>query len=105
MKELLIMCLLILTYHITNAQNIITGKITDNLTGEALPGATIYIPELKTGAVADNTGVYKIENLPKTKVIIQVSFMGYKSIVENVDLSATTPTPCALATRWAMPAT
>lgn len=90
MKELLIMCLLILTYHITNAQNILTGKITDNLTGEALPGATIYIPELKTGAVADNTGVYKIENLPKTKVIIQISFLGYKSIVENVDLSATT---------------
>ena len=84
------MCLLILTYHITNAQNIITGKITDNLTGEALHGATIYIPELKTGAVADNTGIYKIENLPKIKVIIQIRFLGYKSIVENVDLSAAT---------------
>jgi iron complex outermembrane recepter protein len=80
---------MVLTYHITNAQNIITGKITDKETREALPGATIYIPELKTGAVTDDTGAYKLDNLPKTKVIVQVSFLGYKSIVETVDLSTT----------------
>jgi len=90
MKILLTILLMVLTYCITNAQNIITGKITDKETGEALPGATVYIPELKTGAIADNIGSYKLENLPKTKVIVQVSFVGYKSIVENIDLSTTT---------------
>ena len=79
---------MILTCCIINGQNILTGKITDKVTGEALPGSTIYIPELKTGAMADIAGGYKIENLPRTKVIIQVSFLGYKSIVENVDLSS-----------------
>jgi iron complex outermembrane receptor protein len=80
---------MILAYHTSNAQNKITGKITDNLTGEAIPGATVYIPELKTGAIADKNGIYKIDNLPRVKVIIQVSFLGYKSDVENVDLAAT----------------
>ncbi|MGD0754520.1 MAG: TonB-dependent receptor [Bacteroidales bacterium] len=89
MKRFFIICLMILTYHTSNAQNKITGKITDNITGEAIPGATVYIPELKTGAIADKNGIYKIDNLPRVKVIIQVSFLGYKAVVENVDLATT----------------
>ena len=86
MKKILIICVMILTYQIAIAQNKITGKITDNITGEAVAGATVYIPELKTGTIADKEGVYKIDNLPNTKVIIQISFLGYKSIIENIDL-------------------
>jgi iron complex outermembrane recepter protein len=81
---------MVLTYQITNAQNKIAGKVTDNLTGEAVPGATVYIPELKTGALVDISGNYEIDNLPKAKVIVQVSFIGYKSIVETIDLQTTT---------------
>jgi iron complex outermembrane receptor protein len=80
---------MILSYHTIIAQNKITGKITDNITGEAVPGATVYIPELKTGTIADINGAYKIVNLPNLKVIIQVSFLGYKSVVENIDLATT----------------
>jgi len=90
MKKLFIICLLILIYQIAEAQNKLTGKITDNITGEAIVGAAVYIPELKTGTFADINGVYKIENLPKVKVIIQVNFLGYKSVVENIDLASTT---------------
>ena len=43
---------MIFTYQITNAQNKITGKITDNITGEPVTGATVYIPELKTGTIS-----------------------------------------------------
>ena len=57
---------MILSYHITNAQNKISGKITDNLTGEAVAGATVYIPELKTGDLADKNGVYEIDKPSKT---------------------------------------
>ena len=89
MKKILIICVMILTYQIAIAQNKITGKITDNITGEAVAGATVYIPELKTGTIADKEGVYKIDNLPKTKVIIQISFLGYKSIIENINLATT----------------
>ena len=90
MKKTLIILVLILSYHFTNAQNKITGKITDNITGEAIPGATVYIPELKTGTISDINGIYKIEKLPKVKVIIQVSFLGYKSLVESIDLATIT---------------
>lgn len=77
-------------YHITNAQNKITGRITDQETREGIPGATIYVPDLKTGAISDTSGAYILDNLPKAKVIIQVSYVGYKTIVRKVDLSTTT---------------
>ncbi len=80
---------MIFASHIITAQIKITGRITDKLTGEPVAGATVYIPELKTGTMADKDGVYKIDNLPRTKVIIQVSFIGYKSIIENIDLATT----------------
>ncbi len=89
MKKILIILVMIMSFHTVNGQNKLTGKITDNLTGKAIPGATVYIPELKTGTIADKNGVYKIENLPKVKVIIQVSFLGYKSVVQNIDLATT----------------
>jgi len=84
MKRIFFICIMIFIYHMANAQNKLTGKITDKLTGETIPGATIYIPELKTGAVTDKNGIYKINNLPKIKIILQISFVGYKSVVEKV---------------------
>ena len=87
MKRFLIIFSMILIYHTSNAQNKITGKISDKASGEAIPGATVYIPELKTGAIADKNGIYRIDNLPRVKVIVQVSFLGYKSVVENIDLA------------------
>lgn len=66
----------------------LTGKITDRKTGEALPGVSIYFPDLKTGSTSLADGTYKIENLPTSKVLVQVSFIGYKLIAEQIDLSA-----------------
>jgi len=87
MKIIFIICTMIFICHLANAQNKLTGRITDKLTGETIPGATIYIPELKTGAITDINGNFQINNLPKIKIILQISFVGYKSIVENVNLS------------------
>lgn len=86
LKKLSIICVLILIFQISNAQNKLTGKISDKITKEPIPGATVSVPELETGAIADINGIYKIDNLPASDVIIQVSFLGYRSIVIEVDL-------------------
>ena len=74
----------------------LSGKITDKATGEAIPGATLYISDLKTGAVSNIDGIYKIDNLPQTKILLQVSFTGYKMIIETIDLSTTSTKDFAL---------
>lgn len=67
----------------------LSGKITDKETGTTIPGVTIYIPDLKTGAISKIDGTYIIEDLPTKKVLVQVSFLGYKTIIETIDLSTT----------------
>ncbi|MCX6257072.1 MAG: TonB-dependent receptor [Bacteroidia bacterium] len=73
----------------TLGKSTLSGKISDKKTGESLPGVSIYFPDLKTGATSDADGKYKIDNLPQTKVLVQVSYIGYKLIAENIDLSTT----------------
>jgi iron complex outermembrane receptor protein len=67
----------------------LSGKITDKNTGEPVSGVSIYIPDLKAGTITDMNGIYKMENLPKSKVLIQVSYVGYKLVAQIVDLAAT----------------
>ncbi|MCX6221387.1 MAG: TonB-dependent receptor [Bacteroidia bacterium] len=82
--------ILILSSLISNAQSSASGRITEKESGEGIAGATIYFPELKTGTASDSTGFYKIDNLPKIKLTVQIAFLGYKTIVERVDFSIRT---------------
>lgn len=75
---------------IPEQKTFLAGKVTDKLTGESLPGVTLYVPDLKIGAISAIDGSYKIENLPQTKILVQVSFLGYNTIIEMIDLSNTT---------------
>jgi iron complex outermembrane recepter protein len=94
MKGLYIILILLISNATLASNNTISrtlsGKITDKETGEPIIGATLYLPDLKTGTISDKEGNYKIDNLPQVKVFIQVSFVGYKSIFEMVDLSTIT---------------
>ena len=73
----------------SNAQEL-RGYVKDEQSKEALPGATIYIPDLRTGAVTDMEGKYSINNLPKRKLLIQVRLIGYSTVSQTVDLSLVT---------------
>ena len=100
MKNLYIVLFIIISNTIWASNNTLSktlsGKINDKETGEPITGAYIYLPDLKTGAISDNKGNYKIENLPQVKVLVQVSFVGYKNIFEQVDLTTTTNKDFAL---------
>ena len=62
----------------------ISGKITDAAGGEALQGASIYIPDAKTGAISDANGVYTIRNIAPGYYLIEVSSVGYTSITAHI---------------------
>lgn len=67
----------------------LSGKITDKASGATLPGVSVYFPGLKTGAITKPDGTFFIDKLPATKLLIQVSFIGYKMQSEQIDLSMT----------------
>ena len=68
----------------------LTGKISSKITGEPMPGVSVYLPDLKTGSSTGSDGTYKIENLPLTKVFIQVSYIGFRLVTINIDLNQIT---------------
>ncbi len=69
---------------------ILKGKITEAKTGTPIGGAYIYLPDFKSGTVSNLDGEYKLENLPNSKVLVQVSQVGYKSINVPVELDSVT---------------
>jgi iron complex outermembrane receptor protein len=67
----------------------LSGVVTDKTTGSTIPGATVSIPDLRTGSVTDANGKYTINKLPKGIYLVQVSYIGYATFNKNVDLSKT----------------
>ncbi|WP_443945624.1 TonB-dependent receptor [Pedobacter sp. AW1-32] len=67
----------------------IKGKVIDAATQQSLPGATIYIPDLKVTAVTNNDGEFTLNNLPsKGSYLIEVHYVGYKTATKIVNLAA-----------------
>lgn len=67
----------------------ITGKVTDASNNQALPGATIYIPDLKVTAVTNTEGEFTLNNLPaKGSYLVEVHFIGYKTATQIVNFAS-----------------
>jgi iron complex outermembrane receptor protein len=66
---------------------IISGKVTDEATGQVLQGATIYITETKKGIVTNDKGQYQIQ-LSAGNYIIEVSYIGYTVNTKNITLTS-----------------
>ena len=68
----------------------LAGKIIDNKTGAALPGATVRVHDINRDAIANENGEYKTSFLPEGDYLVEVSHVGYASIVERVKISGST---------------
>ncbi len=64
-----------------------SGKITDAKTGLAIEGATIYISDIKSGTASDAAGKFIIKNILPGKHLVEISHIGYTSIIESVDIN------------------
>lgn len=73
--------------NIGHAQNRLTGKITASNSDEQLIGASVFIVELKTGASTDINGTYKIEDVPSGTYLVEVRYIGHKTLVRKVTIS------------------
>jgi iron complex outermembrane receptor protein len=62
---------------------ILSGKVTDEATGQNLQGASIYFPEFKKGVIAGVNGIYQI-TLPQGEHIVEVSFIGFSIYTKTI---------------------
>lgn len=62
----------------TVSTTVISGRVTD-LSGTALPGATIMVKGYHKGTSADNTGRFRINDVPQNGVL-NISLIGYEPV-------------------------
>ena len=93
MKRLQLIGLVILYTLLSNtafalALKDIKGKVIDASNNHTLPGATIYIPDLKVTAITNNDGEFMLNNLPnKGSYLVEVHYIGYKTATKIVNFA------------------
>ena len=68
----------------------LNGNVIDAQTGTALSGATIFVHDIKVSAIASNDGNYRTASVPTGTYLVEVSFVGYKSVSEDIYINGDT---------------
>lgn len=63
-----------------------SGIITDAKTGAPVEGATIFLSDIKSGTASDASGKFIIKNIPPGRHLVEISHIGYNTLVENIDI-------------------
>ncbi|MBQ0909944.1 TonB-dependent receptor [Flavobacterium sp. F-328] len=64
----------------------LSGTVIDGNSNETLIGVNVVVTELKTGVTTNEYGFYSI-TLPKGTYTVQVSYLGYKTIEQTLNLN------------------
>ncbi|MBM6992456.1 MAG: TonB-dependent receptor [Prevotella sp.] len=65
----------------------VRGRIVDG-SKEVLPGASVYIESLKTGAVSDVNGFYDLGNLKPGTYEVTVRYVGYSPVTTTITVTS-----------------
>ena len=87
MKKLFTVILFLFFVFALHAQtHTINGKVTNSIDGETLFGVNITTTDFKKGTITNEYGFYTF-NLPEGKQKIIISYLGFKSIIKEIDLT------------------
>lgn len=96
MKRLIISFLLLfIPFFGIAQQTIISGKIQDNVTKEALPYVTVAIQDnnskIITTGVTDDHGIFTLEGVLTGKLNISFSYIGYQNHIQSLEIISGKP--------------
>lgn len=63
-----------------------TGRVLDAKSGQPLIGATVFLSDLKSGAITDANGYFKINGIPSGLHLVEVSYVGYATYTEQIEM-------------------
>lgn len=64
------------------------GTVTSESTGETLPSVNVILTEIIKGTSTDLDGRYEISNIPVGTYLVEVSFIGFSTIEQTVEITA-----------------
>lgn len=93
-RAFVLIVLVIFYPHASYSQNTqkvdLSGIVKDVQTGLTLAGASILIPDLRKGTVSNDSGFFKLAKVPPAKYLVEISYAGYASFVEIIDVNSNT---------------
>jgi len=90
MKKLFLPALLVMMPFILMAQISLSGKVTNRVTHESLPGAHIRLLNSYYSTASSSDGKFMIKNIKPSVYSLVVSYLGYKSDTLITDLNQST---------------
>ena len=68
------------------ARTSFSGRVMQASSDVPLHGATIYISDMKAGVATNQDGRFSMKNIPPGRHLVEVSFVGYSTVSEYVDI-------------------
>lgn len=90
MKKLLLLAILFTTalmFRVQGQSANITGSLAEFGTHNKIPGAHIYLPDLKLGTVSDGKGNFFLKNIPSGEYDLTISSLGFQKQTNQVILN------------------
>ncbi len=100
MKKILLLCMLTVSFN-SFAQlakselakpGIISGKVIDETTKEALPYVNIVIYDMAkkviTGGITDDNGEFKVKDIPRGNSLVEIQFIGFKTFSKPISITS-----------------
>ena len=87
MKKYIFVFFLLFLFSKVNAQFV--GTVLDSTTKTTIPYADIYFPDLKTGTTTNVDGQFTIVDSKQNTITVQISYMGYKTVTQKINLKET----------------
>ncbi len=87
-KLLMLLLCMIFTYSNSFGQSNyqLKGVVVDE-NNSALAGASVFLYPIKAGTITDNMGKFIFSNLQKESYVIEISFIGYQTIVDSIRIN------------------
>ena len=78
----------------------LSGKVLDSVSGNGIPGASVYIADLKLGALADAQGNYRYANLPSGTYLVEAHAIGHSTQIKSITISDHTELDFSLGVQY-----
>ena len=98
MRQLLLLCAVCFSFAALSQPNStttlkdgsITGRVMDAALNEPLPYVNVIVKDKNekviTGGITDSKGTFFISKIPEGNVVVNITYIGYKTITQNVNV-------------------
>jgi len=83
-----VLCVVIFNNLKAASSGVIVGTVTDEATGNVLPGANCVIKGTSMGSYSDINGEFRILNVPPGEYALVFTYIGYRQFEKEIIVSA-----------------